>query len=136
MLFSIKKILSILLIIFFISFFIESPFRKGGISLKSQLLLIGLTFGLSLIYSIQRQNKEFSQIQKFVKFLSVVLSTGIGLAISTIISHDYLEKLYGLDFQLYLNETISTISFLTISFLISALQIEILNKILKSYNYN
>lgn len=134
MLFSIKKIIGIILVIFFISFIIESPFRKGGISPNSQLIIIILIFGLSLIYSFQSKNKDFSKIQKVIQFLSVILSTGIGLVFSSMINHILLEKLYGLDFRLFLNETASNLLFLNLAFLISGLIIEVLNNILQSYN--
>ena len=136
MLFSIKKVLSALIIITLMSFIIESPFRKGGIIEISQYFILVITFGLSLIYSIQKHNNEFSKIQKLVKFISIILSSGIGLVISMIISRNYLEKLYGLDFRLYLNETFYNFSFFSIAFIISALLLEVFNKILKSYNYS
>ena len=118
------------------SFIIESPFRKSGITEISQYFILVITFGLSLIYSIQKHNNEFSKIQKSVKFISIILSSGIGLVISMIISRNYLEKLYGLDFRLYLNETFSNFTFFSIAFIISALLLEVFNKILKSYNYS
>lgn len=136
MLFSIKKVLSALIIITLMSFIIESPFRKSGITEISQYFILVITFGLSLIYSIQKHNNEFSKIQKSVKFISIILSSGIGLVISMIISRNYLEKLYGLDFRLYLNETFSNFTFFSIAFIISALLLEVFNKILKSYNYS
>ncbi|RLZ06412.1 hypothetical protein [Faecalibacter macacae] len=136
MLFSIKKVLSALMIISLISFIIESPFKKGGITEISQYFILGIAFGLSLIYSIQKHNNEFSKIQKLVKFITIILSSGIGLVISLIISRNYLEKIYGLDFRLYINETFSNFSFFTIAFIISALLLEIFNKIIKSYNYS
>lgn len=118
------------------SFIIESPFRKGGNTEISQYFILVITFGLSLIYSIRKHNNEFSKIQKLVKFISIILSSGIGLVISMIISRNYLEKLYGLDFRLYLNETFSNFSFFSIAYIISAILLEVFNKILKSYNYS
>ena len=128
MLFSNRKYLLILLSILLISFIVNSPFGKGGISQSEQILIIGFIIGISLIFGLKSNKNGFNTIQKLIKTCSIFLSSCIGIVSSYFIVHYILENVYGLDYRLYLNDIITNISFISISFLISITLLSTLNR--------
>lgn len=86
-------------IIIILSFILESSFRKGGTDSNYPLYLFIITFLTSCIYLWNRNLLMKIEIVTF-SFLIAVVS----LTASYFSTTYFLEKIYGIDYEIYLNE--------------------------------
>ncbi len=115
--------LSSSLLIIILSFFIDSPFRKGGVTQQYLVSALVLVMTLCFIYLLQINAMIVAE-----KVLYTIVTSFIAIFVSNYLTETVLCYKYGIDYELFVNEILANLLFYSLINLFLAFQFILLRR--------